>query len=76
MNQNPNKDGKEPGADGGMLTKLQVAKFLQVNTNKVGNLMKRRILPYYKLGRAVRFKLSDVQKRLDETCRIAGPVRR
>jgi excisionase family DNA binding protein len=36
----------------------------------VDDWMKRGLLPYYKVGHAVRFKWSEVEAHLAQTCRV------
>jgi excisionase family DNA binding protein len=52
------------------LTKKEVAKLLGVTPRGLDNWMKRGLLPYHKIGRTVRFKAKDVERYLDDTCRI------
>lgn len=52
------------------LTKREVAERLRKKIRTIDNWMKRGILPYYKLGRTVSFKWSDVQAHLDANCRV------
>jgi len=54
-----------------LLTKAQVAAYAQCTARCVDNWMKRGFLPYFKIGRSVRFKLTDVQTSLDEHFRVA-----
>lgn len=48
-----------------ILTKLQVAELFQVAPRTVEVWMSRGYLPYWRLGRTVRFRLRDVQEHLD-----------
>lgn len=54
----------EPG-----LTKMQVAKLLQVNVRTIDAWMSRGYLPHYKIGRNVRFRISEIQRHWDATLR-------
>jgi excisionase family DNA binding protein len=47
------------------LTKNALAEALSVSTSFIDKLMSKGGLPYYKLGRAVRFRLSEVASFLD-----------
>jgi excisionase family DNA binding protein len=65
----------QPLQDGGiqrLLTKAESAHYCQVQTRTIDNWMKRGLIPYYKIGKAVRFRLDDIQAHLDKTCRIGG----
>ena len=52
------------------IKKSEVARRLQKQVRTVDNWMKRGLLPYYKIGRTVCFKWSEVEARLRETCRV------
>jgi excisionase family DNA binding protein len=53
-----------------LLTKAQVASFVQCTTRCVDNWMKRGYLPYYKIGRCVRFRQADIEAHLKDHHRI------
>jgi excisionase family DNA binding protein len=42
------------------LTKPQVAEMFQISTRSVDDWMKKRLLPFAKIGRTVRFRASDI----------------
>lgn len=46
------------------MTKAELAEFLRVSDRTVDNYVIGRVIPYIKLGRAVRFRLADVEKAL------------
>jgi excisionase family DNA binding protein len=46
------------------ITKDELAAFLRVSDRTVDNYVIRRVIPYLKIGRAVRFRLADVEKAL------------
>jgi excisionase family DNA binding protein len=48
-----------------VMTKRQLAAHLHVSLRTIDNWQKKGYLPYYKIGKIVRFKLSDVQGALD-----------
>ena len=53
------------------LNKCDVAELLGVTVRTVDNLMTRGLLPYLKIGgKCVRFRLDDIEKHLDSTCRV------
>ena len=52
------------------IKKPEVAKRLNKTLRTVTNWMHRGILPYYKIGRSVVFKWSDVESHLAQSCRI------
>jgi excisionase family DNA binding protein len=65
----------QPSEAGGrqrLLTKAESAHYCHVQTRTIDNWMKRGLIPYYKIGKAVRFRLEDIQAHLDKTCRIGG----
>jgi excisionase family DNA binding protein len=51
--------------------KPEVAKRLNKTLRTIDNWMARGILPYFKIGRSVVFKWSDVEAHLSQTCRVA-----
>lgn len=48
------------------LTKVQMAKILQVTVRTLENYMMQGWIPYIRIGRTVRFRLKDVNAHLDE----------
>lgn len=44
------------------ITKEEAAKIMGVSLRTVDNLMHAREIPFYKVGRAVRFKKSDIER--------------
>ena len=60
-----------PATPEGFIGKPEVARRLGKTLRTVDNWMKRGILPYYKIGRSVEFKWSDVESHLTKTCRVA-----
>ena len=57
----------------GYINKAEVARRMQKQVRTVDNWMRRGILPYYKIGRSVAFKWSEIEKQLAMTCRVARP---
>src|SRR5687767_5840709 len=49
------------------LTSEEVAKVLQVSLGTVKHMRQRGDVPYCRFGRLIRFRMSDIQKRLDRT---------
>lgn len=52
------------------IDKREVSKRLRMQPRTVDAWMRRGLLPYYKLGRVVRFKWSEVEVHLAEQCRV------
>jgi excisionase family DNA binding protein len=52
------------------VTKPEVARLLEISVRTVTRLMRNGTLPYLRLGRAVRFRLEDVQRHLNERCLV------
>lgn len=48
-----------------ILTKRQLAMHLHVSARTIGMWTEKRYLPHYKIGRAVRFRLSDIHRAWD-----------
>ena len=67
------REGSELHAEP-FLTKQQVAQRLQKKPRTVDNYMKHGILPYFKIGRSVLFRWSDVQRHLESHYRIGGGI--
>ena len=53
------------------IDKLEVGRRMTVRPRTVDRWMKQGRLPYYKLGRAVRFKWSEVEAHLAKMFRVA-----
>lgn len=51
------------------LDKEEVAKLFSVTVRTIDQWRGKGLLPYYKIGGLVRFRLNDVQAHLDTTCR-------
>jgi excisionase family DNA binding protein len=54
----------------GFISKPEVAKRLGKTLRTVDNWMNRGLLPYYKIGRSVNFRWSEVQHHLAQTARV------
>lgn len=52
------------------ISKLEVARLLGRTTRSVENLMRRGIIPYYKVGWRVAFRWSEIQEHLAERYRV------
>ena len=61
----PNCPAPEPFID-----KPEVARRMQKCIRTIDNLMRRGLLPYYKIGRSVNFKWSEVEACLAASCRV------
>ena len=60
-----------PAIADGFIGKPEVARRLNKTIRTVDNWMKRGLLPYYKIGRSVAFKWSDVETHLIANCRVS-----
>ena len=60
-----------PALPEGFIGKKEVARRLNKGVRTVDYWMERGILPYYKIGRSVEFKWSEVESHLAQTCRVA-----
>ena len=55
-------------------TRPELAKFLSTTERTIDSYMVKRVIPYIKLGRIVRFRRADVEKALEQhTIREANP---
>jgi excisionase family DNA binding protein len=52
--------------------KHEVARRMGCTTRTVDNMMRRRMIPFYKLGYRVAFRWSEIQNHLAQTCRVSG----
>ena len=52
------------------INKREVAQRLGNTTRTVDNMMRRGMIPYYKLGYRVAFRWSEIQSHLAQTCRV------
>ena len=52
------------------IDKAEVGKRLAMKPRTIDDWMKRGLLPFYKMGRAVRFKWSEVEAHLSANCRV------
>jgi predicted DNA-binding transcriptional regulator AlpA len=52
------------------INKREVARRMGRTTRTVDNLMRRGLIPYYKLGYSVAFRWSEIQSHLAQTCRV------
>ena len=59
----------------GYINKIEVAKRLNKKLRTVDNWMRRGLLPYYKIGRSVAFRWSEVETHLGQTCRVCRRLR-
>lgn len=55
------------------IDKKEVARRLNKQIRTVDNWMKARILPYYKIKRSVQFKWSEIERALQQHCRVGRP---
>lgn len=60
----------------GLLVKSEVAQILHVTPRCIDNWMEKGLIPYYKIGRSVRFRMTDVQSCLNDRFRIDGGLSR
>ncbi len=56
---------KHEGALEPLLTEKQVAAYLSLTTRHLYSWRMAGFIPYYKIGRAIRFRLSEVEKALE-----------
>ena len=58
-----------------MLTKQEAAEYFQVTERTVEEWMRMRLVPYFRIGHTVRFRMSDLLLELDVRFRVP-PKRR
>jgi excisionase family DNA binding protein len=59
-----------------VLTKRQLAAHFQVSARTIDNWCQRGYLPYYKVGKVVRFRLSDIKYEWDAKLKIRSRLSR
>jgi len=52
------------------INKREVGRRMGRTTRSVDNMMRRGMIPYYKLGYRVAFRWSEIQDHLAQTCRV------
>jgi excisionase family DNA binding protein len=57
------------------INKAEVARRLKKQVRTIDNWMRLGLLPYYKIGRSVNFKWSEVETHLGQNCRICRITR-
>jgi excisionase family DNA binding protein len=67
---NQNTTAAQAAQPEGFIEKPEVARRLNKTIRTVDNWMTRGILPYYKMGRSVSFRWSEVEAHLAQTCRV------
>ena len=73
MQNNPNVAAEASGTNfEPFIDKTEVGKRAQIKPRTIDDWMKRGLLPYYKVGRSVRFKWSEVETHLATNCRICN----
>lgn len=73
MTTNTNQQGESAARAVGFepfITKPEVARRLGKQVRTVDNWMQQGLLPYYKIGRSVSFKWSEVEQHLEQVCRV------
>jgi predicted DNA-binding transcriptional regulator AlpA len=68
-NQTSQPAGASPAVEN-FINKAEVGRRLGKKLRTVDNWMKRGILPYYKIGRSVSFKWSEIETALARTCHV------
>jgi excisionase family DNA binding protein len=52
-------------------TKREAARYLHIGTRTLDDWMKRKMIPFFKIGKVVRFRVSDLDSTLDKKFRVA-----
>ncbi len=52
------------------LTKIEVAQLFQLSTRTIDSWIAQGRLPYYRIGRTIRFRRSDIREYLDRHYRV------
>ena len=54
------------------LNKAEAADSLGISTRTLDSWLSRKLIPYLKIGRTVRFDPEDLRRTLLKTCRVGG----
>ncbi len=60
-----------PAASEGFIGKAEVARRIKKSVRSVDNWMAAGYLPYYRIGRSILFKWSEIEAALAQNCRIS-----
>jgi len=52
-------------------TKREAAQYLHIGTRTLDDWMKRKMIPFFKIGKVVRFRVSDLDAALDKKFRVS-----
>lgn len=62
-------DGSNPNSES-YINKVEVARRMNIKVRTVDNWMRRKFIPYYKLGHTVLFRWSEIEQHIGKTCRV------
>ncbi len=66
MNKETNKDNEAINQFEPMVSKAEIANMLSVSPRTIENLKAGGVLPFYKLGRNIRYRRSEVIKAMEQ----------
>jgi hypothetical protein len=72
LNQNGNQGAPAVEPVEGYIGKAELGRRLCASPRTIDEWMRGGLLPYYKFKRSVRFKWSEVERKLGATCRVGG----
>src|SRR5690606_17910153 len=52
------------------INKVEVARRMNIKVRTVDNWMRRKFIPYYKLGHTVLFRWSEIENHIGKACRV------
>ena len=73
MTMNPKQQQEQVASGAGFepfIRKSEVARRLNKRLRTIDSWMQQGLLPYYKIGRSVSFKWSEVEEHLKQLCRV------
>jgi excisionase family DNA binding protein len=47
-------------------TQKELAEYLSVSKSKIDRMLQKRQIPFYRIGRSLRFRVSDIENYLDD----------
>lgn len=73
---NANEAPTAPPQEKKLIGYPELAEYLGISQDAIYQQMQRGKIPYFKFGRSVRFRLSDVKAKIETACKAAGGGRR
>lgn len=76
MDLHSSPDNTTSSLPAGKVTRKQCAEHLNISLRQIDELTRRGVLPYYKIGKSVRYDLSQVESALLERFHVAPKAKK